>query len=94
MAIDREAAFTASHPKRMEILRKLVERRKYAAELENELPVARKVIAFHLIVLEHHGLIKGEYALKAGNGRSFAVKYYNLTDSGRDLLNQLGAIIA
>lgn len=94
MTIERDVAYTAMQPKRNDILKSLSERKKYAAELESELSIPRKVIAFHLDVLERHSLINGAYELKEIEGRTFAVRYYGLTEQGRFTLQQLTELLA
>ncbi len=75
----------ASHSTRIHILNCLNNGDSYAAKLGQELNVERKVIAFHLMELEKVGLVEGKYSLNQDK-RPVAVKSYQLTRKGRDIL--------
>ena len=88
--------YVASHPTRLEILSRLEKNKKsYAAKLEELLKIDRKIIAFHLSTLEKEGLVKSEFGLKNHpEERPVAVRYYELTPSGKEVLSMLHEMLS
>jgi predicted transcriptional regulator len=93
MRIDRESLFAALHPSRYAILLELGKEPSYSSKLENTLKINRKVAIFHLAVLQRYGLVQGEFGLKnTPEKRPVAVKYFHLTDKGKNVLSKIKAI--
>jgi DNA-binding transcriptional ArsR family regulator len=85
-----EKIYIAMHPSRLEIMKRLAEKRSYASQLEKELEMNRKVITFHLSMLQRYGLVKGEFDLQnPPTGKPVAVKYFELTEEGRKILDRI-----
>ena len=55
---------------------------------EKYLSIDRKIITFHLNSLEQAELVKSEYGLSEDK-RPVAVKYYELTANGREILERI-----
>jgi predicted transcriptional regulator len=82
---DAETLYTAMHPTRLEILARVAIKSTYATALEDEIGIDRKIVAFHLAVLEKAGLVSSKFGLKnEPQTRPVAVKYYELTTKGKD----------
>ena len=86
---DIEKIHVAAQHTRLNILNSLTKTEKmYATNLARELNVERKVIAFHLNALEKAELVKSEFGLSE-DLRPAAVKYYQLTPKGREILEKI-----
>lgn len=89
-----ERVFVATHPTRLEILLRLENEKAYAAKLEGMMKIDRKIISFHLSALEKADLVTSKFALKDDSeDRPIAVKYYELTPTGREVLKKLKTIL-
>jgi len=78
--IDRKALFALASETRIEILKKLNERRMTLTELSKELDISKTAVKEHLDKLVQAGLIK-----KVDEGRKWI--YYELTGEGRKILH-------
>ncbi len=78
--IDRKALFALASETRIEILKKLNERRMTLTELSKELNISKTAVKEHLDKLVQAGLIK-----KMDEGRKWL--YYELTGEGRRILH-------
>lgn len=87
-----------THPKRIQILKELVNANEplyiaeIAAMIQEKTP---RNTSFHLLGLSERGLVEGHFrevpgTEKAGAGR--AAKFYNLTEKGTELMEKLGEI--
>lgn len=86
---DIEKIHVAAQPTRLQILNSLTKNdKRYATNLGRELNIERKVIAFHLNALEKAELVKSEYGLSY-DSRPAAVKYYQLTPKGKEILEKI-----
>ncbi len=86
---------SAVHPTRLEILRRLANEKAYAAKLEELMKIDRKMVSFHLIALEKAELVTSEFALKSEpKGRPVAVRYYQLTPKGKEILEKLKSVLS
>jgi DNA-binding transcriptional ArsR family regulator len=92
---DIEQVYIASHPTRLEILSRLENEKAYASKLESQMNIDRKIISFHLSSLEKAGLVTSEFGLKNDpEERPMAVRYYELTSKGKDILKGLRNVLA
>jgi predicted transcriptional regulator len=88
-AADIEKIHVAAQHTRLEILNSLTKTEKmYATNLAREIGIERKVIAFHLNALEKAGLVKSEFGL-SDDYRPAAVRYYQLTPKGKEILEKI-----
>lgn len=86
---DIERIHIASQPTRLQILHLLTDKSKmYATQIGEILSIDRKIITFHLTSLEEAKLVKSEYGLSEDK-RPVAVKYYELTAKGREILERI-----
>jgi predicted transcriptional regulator len=89
----RDEIYAAMHPSRYEILSELARKPSYASRLEQVLKINRKVITFHLAVLQQYKLIEGQFKLKNDPGkRPIAVKYFRPTKKGKAVLAKITAL--
>jgi predicted ArsR family transcriptional regulator len=90
---DIERIHIASQPTRLHILNLLTKTNKmYATQIGEILSIDRKIITFHLNSLEEAKLAKSEYGLSEDK-RPVAVKYYELTAKGKEILERILAMI-
>ena len=90
---DLESLQVASQPTRLKILNALTRTKKmYASNLGQELEVERKVISFHLNALEKAKLVTSEFGLTEDK-RPAAVKYYEITPKGTEILEKISQIL-
>jgi len=88
--IEYEKMYAAMHPSRLEIMKKLAAKKSYASKLERQLGMNRRVVTFHLSMLQKYGLVTGEFGLEnPPKGRPIAVKYFELTEEGKRLLGHI-----
>jgi DNA-binding MarR family transcriptional regulator len=86
---DIERIHVAAQSTRLWILNSLTRKDKmYASNLSRELNIERKIISFHLNALEKAELVKSEFGL-SDDYRPAAVKYYQLTPKGREILEKI-----
>lgn len=86
---DIERIHIASQPTRLQILHLLTDKSKmYATQIGGTLSIDRKIIAFHLNSLEEAELVKSKYGLSEDK-RPVAVKYYELTAKGKEILERI-----
>jgi predicted ArsR family transcriptional regulator len=86
---DIERIHIASQPTRLYILNLLTNHKKmYATQIGEALSIDRKIITFHLNALEEAELVKSEYGLSEDK-RPAAVKYYQLTPRGKEILERI-----
>jgi len=78
--IDRKTLFTLASDTRLEILKKLDERRRTLSELSKELSLSKTTVREHLDKLLEVGLIK-----KVDENRKWI--YYELTKKGKNILH-------
>jgi DNA-binding transcriptional ArsR family regulator len=92
---DVEQIHTASHPTRLEILSRLESEKAYSSKLEEHMKIDRKIISFHLTSLEKAGLVTSNFQLKnEPEERPMAVRYYELTPKGQNILKRLKMALA
>lgn len=66
----------------------------YASKLAGELGLKRELISFHLMKMEHAGIISSEFGLKnPPKDRPIAVRYYRLTRTGKEVIENLKKIL-
>jgi predicted ArsR family transcriptional regulator len=86
---DIDRLHTASQPTRLQILHLLTEKQKmYATQIGETLSIDRKIVTFHLNSLEEAKLVTSKYGLSEEK-RPVAVKYYELTSKGREILERI-----
>ncbi len=85
---DIERIHTASQPTRLQILHLLTDKKMYATQIGEALSIDRKIITFHLNALERAELVTSNYGLSEDK-RPIAVKYYELTAKGREILERI-----
>lgn len=86
---DIERIHIASQPTRLQILHLLTDKSKmYATQIGETLSIDRKIVTFHLSSLEQTELVKSKYGLSEDK-RPVAVKYYELTPKGKEILEQI-----
>lgn len=86
---DIERIHIASQPTRLQILHLLTDKKKmYATQIGEALSIDRKIAAFHLNSLEEAKLMTSEYGLSEDK-RPVAVKYYELTAKGKEILERI-----
>ena len=87
---DADLVYTAMHPTRLEILTRVEAKPSYASKLEEQTKIDRKILSFHLSVLERAGLVTSEFGLKNDpEERPVAVRYYKLTEKGEQVLKRV-----
>lgn len=59
----------------------------YVAALAKELKIDYKICAFHIKKLENAGLIQGTFRMRDLEQKRMAVKYYNITKKGQEILS-------
>ena len=77
-----------THPKRFAIV-DLIRKKgsKYIKEISDELRINRKVVAFHLKVLEREGMIKTKLTRKdPPSGNPVFVRYVEITEDAKKVL--------
>src|SRR5687767_902006 len=85
---DVERIHVASQPTRLRILHLLTDKSKmYATQIGETLSIDRKIITFHLNSLEEAKLVTSKYGLSEDK-RPVAVKYYELTSKGKEILER------
>jgi len=86
---EQDKLYTAMHPTRFEILLKIKDDPSYASKLAKEMDFDRRLISFHLSMLERYGLVRGEFGLKnEPEERPVVVKYFSLTKDGGNILSR------
>ena len=77
-----------THPKRFEIIDLIRKQgRKYIAEISEVLGINRKVVSFHLKVLEREGMITTNLESKIPEtGNPVLVRYVELTEEAKKIL--------
>jgi DNA-binding transcriptional ArsR family regulator len=86
---DIERIHIASQPTRLQILHLLTDKSKmYATQIGETLSIDRKIITFHLNSLEDAKLVSSKYGLSEDK-RPVAVKYYELTVKGKEILERI-----
>ncbi|MPZ08543.1 MAG: helix-turn-helix domain-containing protein [Nitrososphaeraceae archaeon] len=86
---DVERIHIASQPTRLRILHLLTDKsRMYATQIGETLSIDRKIITFHLNALEEAELVTSKYGLSEDK-RPVAVKYYELTSKGKEILERI-----
>ena len=80
ISIDKKALFALASETRIEILRKLDEKRMTLTEMAEELGISKPAVKKHITKLEEVGLIR-----KRDEGRKWI--YYELTPKGRQILH-------
>jgi len=91
-----ELLHIATHPTRWGILNSLKGEPSYVSRLAEELDVDRKKIEFHCRTLEEAGLVTAEYGLRDATKNDSiprAVKYYSLTEQGKDTIKDLMPLV-
>jgi DNA-binding transcriptional ArsR family regulator len=84
----------ASHPTRLDILRQIQKGKSYASKLQEYMNIDRKIISFHLSVLERSGLVDSEFGLKnKPESKPVAVRYYALNLKGEEILNRINTAL-
>lgn len=87
---EADLLYTAMHPTRLELLTRIEVKESYASKLEETTQIDRKIISFHLSVLERAGLVASEFRLKNDpEERPVAVRYYRLTEAGKKTLGRI-----
>ena len=87
--VEIERLHVASQPTRLHILNLLTKNKKmYATQIGETLSIDRKNITFHLNALEKADLVSSKYSLSDAH-RPVAVKYYQLTDTGEEILQRI-----
>jgi len=88
-SLDIERIHVASQPTRLRILHLLTDKsRMYATQIGETLSIDRKIITFHLNSLEQAELVISKYGLSEDK-RPVAVKYYELTSKGKEILERI-----
>ena len=95
---DIQLIHVAAQSTRLQILNLLLSsktRKMFPTQIERNLEIQRRVISFHLNALEEVGLVKSKFGLsKEDEGkRPQAVRYYSITDKGKEILRKLVSII-
>ena len=60
----------------------------YATQIGETMSIDRKIVTFHLNALEEAKLVTSKYGLSE-NKRPVAVKYYELTAKGKEILERI-----
>jgi|GraSoiStandDraft_41_1057321.scaffolds.fasta_scaffold970342_2 DNA-binding transcriptional ArsR family regulator len=80
----------AAQSTRLQILNLLLQNKKmYPTQLEKELGIQRRVVSFHLSALEEVELVKSKYGLSDDDKRPQAVRYYSITEHGKDIYKRI-----
>jgi DNA-binding transcriptional ArsR family regulator len=95
---DIQLIHVAAQSTRLQILNLLLSsktRKMFPTQIERNLEIQRRVISFHLNVLEEVGLVKSKFGLSEEDEgkRPQAVRYYSITDKGKEILRKLVSII-
>lgn len=89
-----ELTYTAMHPTRLKILSRLENEPTYATKLEDLTGIDRKIVSFHLSVLERNGLLTSKFGLQNDPPkRPTAVRYYTLTPRGSEVLKRVRTVV-
>jgi DNA-binding HxlR family transcriptional regulator len=88
---DLKLVQVAAQSTRLHILYELLSQRMYPTQLEKKLGIQRRVISFHLDALENAGLVESKFGLSgdSSTARPQAVRYYSITQKGKDILQML-----
>lgn len=89
---DIRLAHVITHPRRYQIVKLLRSRKKaYIKEIADELEIDRKVVAFHLRVLEREKLLNTSLKTKVPTtGNPVLVRYAKLTNKTLEILAMCG----
>jgi DNA-binding transcriptional ArsR family regulator len=95
---DIQLIHVAAQSTRLQILNLLLSsktRKMFPTQIERNLEIQRRVISFHLNALEEVGLVKSKFGLSEEDEgkRPQAVRYYSITDKGKEILRKLVSII-
>lgn len=95
---DIQLIHVAAQSTRLQILNLLLSsktRKMFPTQIERNLEIQRRVISFHLNALEEVGLVKSKFGLSEEDKgkRPQAVRYYSITDKGKEILRKLVSII-
>jgi DNA-binding transcriptional ArsR family regulator len=94
---DIQLIHVAAQSTRLQILNLLLSSKTlkmFPTQIERSLGIQRRVISFHLNALEEVGLVKSKFGLSEDEGkRPQAVRYYSITDKGKEILRKLVSII-
>lgn len=87
---DVRLAHIITHPVRHKIAKLLTNSQKmYIAQMSEELDVDRKVVSFHLRVMERDGLLETKLETKTPHvGNPVLVRYAWLTDKTKEILEK------
>jgi DNA-binding transcriptional ArsR family regulator len=95
---DIQLIHVAAQSTRLQILNLLLSSKTlkmFPTQIERSLGIQRRVISFHLNALEEVGLVKSKFGLSEEDEgkRPQAVRYYSITDKGKEILRKLVSII-
>jgi DNA-binding transcriptional ArsR family regulator len=95
---DIQLIHVAAQSTRLQILNLLLSsktHKMFPTQIERNLEIQRRVISFHLNALEEVGLVKSKFGLSEEDEgkRPQAVRYYSITDKGKEILRKLVSII-
>ena len=86
---DIRLAHILTHPVRHQISKLLQKGKRYIAEISNELGIDRKVISFHIRIMEEEGLIRTSLERKTPpSGNPVLVRYASLTDKAKEIMER------
>jgi len=78
------------HPMRFRIVELLAEKPMHINELSNALRKERRLISYHLLVLEEHGFLSSKYELsEQPNSKGKAIRKYSVTGKVEEVFSEL-----
>ena len=87
---DFKDAFVLLHPMRFRIVELLAEKPMHINELSNALRKERRLISYHLLVLEEHGFLSSKYELsEQPNSKGKAIRKYSVTGKVEEVFSEL-----
>jgi len=78
------------HPMRFRIVELLAEKPMHINEISNALRKERRLISYHLLVLEEHGFLSSKYELsEQPNSKGKAIRKYSVTGKVEEVFSEL-----